>query len=135
MFGSQLRAARIALGISEYSLCRNAGIQRSQLKEAENDGNVTTETLRKILAQLPNITYLQVPSDQSPEMVEASIVADLSSKIAVHAQQLIEFSRGRRRSSLGRLDADDEIEPDESDRIRELNEAIDQGRPPIESEI
>jgi len=54
----QLRAARIRAGLSQVQLARRAGIQRSRLRIFEEGGNITLETLAKLLEQLPDVRTL-----------------------------------------------------------------------------
>lgn len=50
-----VRRARKELGLSQGQLCAKAGIQPKQLATLEQGRNVTLRTLRKVLAQLPNL--------------------------------------------------------------------------------
>lgn len=50
-----VRHSRLELKLSQKKLSEMAGIQRRQLATLENGGNVTLSTLRKVLAQLPNL--------------------------------------------------------------------------------
>jgi transcriptional regulator with XRE-family HTH domain len=50
-----VRKARQDLGVSQVKLAERAGIQRRQLSTLEKGGNVTLSTLRKVIAQLPNL--------------------------------------------------------------------------------
>lgn len=50
-----VKKARKDLGLSQDKLSELAGIQRRQLAKLESGGNVTLATLRKVLAQLPNL--------------------------------------------------------------------------------
>lgn len=135
MFGAQIRAARLALGINESRLSREAGIQRSQLRDAESDRNITTDTLRKILSRLPNITHLTVQPGVVPDTVEATIVNSLAAKLIATAQELLNVSGGVTAlpalPARRRLTADEEISPEEGKRIDELNAAIDSNRVPV----
>src|ERR1051325_1617188 len=51
-----IRAARNDMGYSQKRLAELAKVQRRQLATLESGGNVTLSTLRKVLAQLPNLT-------------------------------------------------------------------------------
>lgn len=55
MLGEEIRLARIGHGLTQSKLARDAGVPRSQLRKLEEGGNVTLETVRKVLAQLPNL--------------------------------------------------------------------------------
>jgi len=50
-----VKAARKDLGLTQKKLADLAGIQRRQLATLESGGNITLATLRKVLAQLPNL--------------------------------------------------------------------------------
>ena len=50
-----IRQARIEAGLSQKRLAELAGIQRRQLATLESGGNVTINTIRKVLGQLPNL--------------------------------------------------------------------------------
>src|SRR6185436_17941899 len=50
-----VRAARMELKLSQKKLAEQAKIQRRQLATLEKGGNVTLNTVRKVLAQLPNL--------------------------------------------------------------------------------
>ena len=50
-----VRQARKELGLSQQKLADAAGIQRRQLATLESGRNVTLSTVRKVLAQLPNL--------------------------------------------------------------------------------
>src|SRR5881392_2873545 len=50
-----VKKARKDLKLSQKSLADLAGIQRKQLTTLETGGNITLATLRKVLAQLPNL--------------------------------------------------------------------------------
>jgi transcriptional regulator with XRE-family HTH domain len=50
-----VKKARKDLGLSQDKLSELAGIQRRQLAKLESGGNITLATLRKVLAQLPNL--------------------------------------------------------------------------------
>jgi transcriptional regulator with XRE-family HTH domain len=133
MFGAQIRAARLALGLTESSLARNAGVQRTQVRLAERDGNITTDTLRKILSQLPNISHLHV-SEHDPGTVDASVVRDISSKVMAAAHYLYQYAGGPAGKPAGRASANAEIDEEEGTRILRLKDLIARGVPPIENE-
>jgi len=50
-----VKFARMELKLSQKKFAEKAGIQRRQLATLENGGNVTLATVRKVLAQLPNL--------------------------------------------------------------------------------
>lgn len=51
----EIRRARKELHFSQAELAALAGVQRRQISVLENGGNVTLSTIRKVIAQLPNI--------------------------------------------------------------------------------
>ena len=51
----EIRRARKELGMTQADLAAAAGVQRKQISILEKGGNVTLATIRKVLAQLPNI--------------------------------------------------------------------------------
>ena len=51
----EIRRARKELNMSQADLAAAAGVQRKQISILERGGNVTLATIRKVLAQLPNI--------------------------------------------------------------------------------
>jgi transcriptional regulator with XRE-family HTH domain len=55
MLGSQIRQARQEHGFSQEELARRSGLHRTQVQKLEEDANITLDTLRKILSQLPNL--------------------------------------------------------------------------------
>jgi len=59
----EIRRARKDLGLSQDRLAELCGIQRRQLSILERGGNVTLNTLRKVIGFLPNLqefTFEQV---------------------------------------------------------------------------
>ena len=57
----ELRAARVAAGLTQSQLAARAGIPRNQVVRAERGENITLDTLRKIAAYLPleSLTLLE----------------------------------------------------------------------------
>lgn len=60
LWNDAIRAARNDMGYSQKRLAELAKVQRRQLATLESGGNVTLSTLRKVLAQLPNLTTFQM---------------------------------------------------------------------------
>lgn len=58
MLQTEIRQARIDHGYSQAELARLAGVPRERVRQLESGGNVTLETLQKILAQLPRLKSL-----------------------------------------------------------------------------
>ncbi|HJQ37444.1 MAG TPA: helix-turn-helix domain-containing protein [Thermoanaerobaculia bacterium] len=59
-----IRWARNDMGYSQKRLAELAKVQRRQLATLESGGNVTLSTLRKVLAQLPNLTSFELDGVQ-----------------------------------------------------------------------
>jgi len=55
MLHEAIRFARLEQRLSQKKLAEKAGVQRRQLATLEKGGNVTLATVRKVLAQLPNL--------------------------------------------------------------------------------
>ena len=73
-----VKFARMELKLSQKKFAEKAGIQRRQLATLEKGGNVTLSTVRKVLAQLPNLerftldtVTVDVRSDPSAPTVDA----------------------------------------------------------------
>lgn len=60
MLKDDVRAARLAAGLSVSEVARRAGIPRKQVQKIENGGNVTMDTLRQIAVALPNLTRVML---------------------------------------------------------------------------
>lgn len=75
MLNEDIRQARVAAGLSQAELARRAGITRKQLRFAEEGGNITVDTLRKIAAMLPNLKRMSLGEAElttaSPDLEEA----------------------------------------------------------------
>ena|SRR5687768_12191218 len=64
MLSRQIREAREQHGLSQAKLARLANVHRTQLRVLEEGGNVTIETLTKVLAQLPNLRSVNLGAVQ-----------------------------------------------------------------------
>jgi transcriptional regulator with XRE-family HTH domain len=70
----EVRTAREALGISPAELARRAGVPRSLIGRFESGGNITVETLEKLVTQLPTLNVLHLgevsvlPAGQVPDL-------------------------------------------------------------------
>lgn len=60
MLHQQVREARIRAGLTQVKLAELADVPRSQLRKFEEGGNITLSTLRKIVAQLPELRSLSL---------------------------------------------------------------------------
>jgi DNA-binding XRE family transcriptional regulator len=94
MVGKQIRTARLAAGLSEAELARRAGVQRSQLRELENDGNVTTATLWKVVSQLPDLPVLVLSPEATTGMLDGPTVLQRSLEILAAANALVQLAGG-----------------------------------------
>lgn len=64
MWGDDIRHAREAAGISQAELARRARLSRRHLTLIEKNGNVSLETIAKILDVLPGLRRLTIGSHQ-----------------------------------------------------------------------
>ena len=75
MLNEDVRAARLAAGLSQAELARRAGIPRPQLRFLEDGGNVTIATIRKVAAVLPNLKRVSLGEVEittpNPDLEEA----------------------------------------------------------------
>lgn len=74
-----VKKARKELGLSQQKLAEMAGIQRRQLATLESGGNVTLATIRKVIAQLPNlgsfaVDAVRISPGRTPRTLSDSIV-------------------------------------------------------------
>ena len=132
MFGEQIREARLKAGLSEAKLCRQAGINRTQLRLLERDRNVALSTLIKVVAQLPELTHLRLRPAAPLPMMDTNAVRDVVAEI--------ESSLGRLREMMGdntglRLPLEtgesyqtaSGLPPEVEQQVRENDAAIDAG--------
>ena len=76
------RHARKELGLSQAALARLSSVQRKQISMLEKGGNVTMETLRRVLRHLPNLltftletTTVEVKPAQSEPWKQGAVAA------------------------------------------------------------
>lgn len=118
-----VKKARKELGLSQDKLSELAGIQRRQLATLEAGGNVTLATLRKILAQLPNLETFTL------DTVTATVARDVPPAEAAQSVQSALRLMGTALNSL--IDTLGKgLPPDEQAReqIKEMNEMINRAR-------
>jgi transcriptional regulator with XRE-family HTH domain len=87
-----VRKARQELNLSQKKLAEQAGIQRRQLATLEKGGNVTLATLRKVIAQLPNlesftldtvrVTVAQSPGDTERWKASMRAISDIFAELS-----------------------------------------------------
>jgi transcriptional regulator with XRE-family HTH domain len=85
MIDKVVKQGREQRGLSQISLSALAGIPRSQLQILEKGGNVTRETLEKVLRAM-GMSLMAVSGDEITRMREA--LAEMSSVIAGLAAQV-----------------------------------------------
>lgn len=118
-----VKKARKELGLSQDKLAELAGIQRRQLATLEAGGNVTLATLRKILAQLPNLATFTL------DTVTATVARDVPPAEAAQSVQSALRLMGTALNSL--IDTLGKgLPPDEQARqqIQEMNEILNRAQ-------
>jgi transcriptional regulator with XRE-family HTH domain len=55
MIHDDIRAARLAAGLSVTELAQRSGVTRKQIHDLEGGSNITLETLRRVVQALPNL--------------------------------------------------------------------------------
>jgi transcriptional regulator with XRE-family HTH domain len=78
----EVRNAREALGITPAELARRAGVPRSLIGRFESGGNITVDTLEKLVTQLPTLDVLHFGA---VNVLPAGQVPDLPTVIRDHA--------------------------------------------------
>lgn len=117
-----VKKARKDLGLSQDKLSELAGIQRRQLAKLESGGNVTLATLRKVLAQLPNLETFTM--DAVTATVRHYVPPEEKQKAVDTAMDLLSTAL---RSLVAVLQ--DGVAPDESTMtgLRQANEILHRG--------
>jgi predicted transcriptional regulator len=116
-----VRRARTELGLSQKRLSELSGVQRRQLATLESGGNVTLSTLRKVLAQLPNLESFTI------ETVTASVrsePAEAFQKRVREAMRLIASTLQNVADSI----ATNGISDEELAALRRYNAALERDR-------
>jgi transcriptional regulator with XRE-family HTH domain len=91
MLHEQIREARIKAGLTQVKLARLAGVPRSQLRKFEEGGNITLSTLRKIVAQLPDLETLNLGAvELQPGGVDQDLVRRTAIQLIVIGQELLQ---------------------------------------------
>lgn len=75
------------LGLSRAELATRAGLPRERIRKLETGGNVTVETLTKVVAQLPNLRTLNL------EGVEVKIGGVDAAELREAVETLVEAGR------------------------------------------
>jgi transcriptional regulator with XRE-family HTH domain len=124
--------ARIAAQLSQVKLAELADVPRSQLRILEEGGNVTLQTLRKVVAQLPNLREMYLDG--------VTIRTDRNADVRAALRDLIDAAN----RLLRLMDEPPALTPPEPDRpaapdperermerIRRIDALVDAGKPPI----
>ncbi len=111
MLHDELRKAREAAGLSQAELASRAGIPRNQVVRAEKGANVTLDTLRKLVVQLPidsltlvDTVQLSVRPIPEPDQLyygAVEIVDKLTEALDVASQHAEHVQRARAQTQPG----------------------------------
>ncbi|HEY0143214.1 MAG TPA: helix-turn-helix transcriptional regulator [Thermoanaerobaculia bacterium] len=127
--------ARLAARLSQVKLAELADVPRSQLRILEEGGNVTLQTLRKVVAQLPNLREMYLDG--------VAIRTDRNAEVRDALRDLIDAANRLLRlmdepAALAAPEADRPAAPDPERermaRIRRIDALIDAGKPPLDDE-
>ena len=121
MLHDDVRQIRIERRLSQLGLSRIAGVPRSQLRIFEDGGNITLETLGKILAPL-GLTLTLQRNDAAPLLSELQqVVAS-----ATRALQMFEAAPPAIEPGAGatRFEGGTEISPELENRLRMIEQTI-----------
>ncbi|HEX6097272.1 MAG TPA: helix-turn-helix transcriptional regulator [Thermoanaerobaculia bacterium] len=116
-----VKNARKDLGLSQDKLSELAGIQRRQLAKLEAGGNVTLATLRKVLAQLPNLESFTL--DAVSATVKREIPPAEKAQAMRSALQLLGTAL---QSLLQSLDTGQPPDERARQQVREVNQILDE---------
>jgi transcriptional regulator with XRE-family HTH domain len=95
MLHEQMREARIRAGLTQVKLARLAGVPRSQLRKFEEGGNITLNTLRKLVSQLPDLQRLNLGAVEIlPSAVDAAAIRAAAADMIALGHRLIEAVDG-----------------------------------------
>lgn len=105
MLHEELRKAREAAGLSQAELAKRAGIPRNQVVRAEKGANVTLDTLRKLVVQLPidrltlvdtvQLSVRPIPHVDQLSSAAADIVDKLTEVLETASQHAKDVQRAR----------------------------------------
>jgi predicted transcriptional regulator len=116
-----VKKARKELGLSQDKLSELAGIQRRQLATLEAGGNVTLATLRKVLAQLPNLETFRL------DTVTATVTRDVPpAEVAQSVQQALRLMGTALHSLIDTLGKGQPPDPQVREQIDQMNQFLDQ---------
>jgi transcriptional regulator with XRE-family HTH domain len=110
------RRARLKASLSQQAAADKAGVPRSQLQQFEKGGNVTRETLEKVLAAL-GLTLIAVPAHEIAGARKALRELDA----------FLGFLAGEtgRTTAASAVDEADDLSEEDRIAIRELDALID----------
>ena len=116
-----VKNARKELGLSQDKLSELAGIQRRQLATLEAGGNVTLATLRKVLAQLPNLETFRL------DTVTATVARDVPpAEVAQSVQQALRLMGTALHSLIDTLGKGPPPDPQVREQIDQMNQFLNQ---------
>ena len=129
MLAKQIREARVQHGLSQVKLARLADVHRTQLRQLEEGGNVTLETLTKVVAQLPNLRTLNLGAVnlQTGAIDPAAARQILIDLITAAGRALSLFEQAvppPPPAGATRYDGATEITPELEQRLRELEKLL-----------
>lgn len=110
-----IQEARKDLRLSQKKLAEMAGIQRRQLATLEAGGNVTLSTLRKVLAQLPNLETFTI--DAVTAMVRREVSIPEQQEVVTKAIEAMQAAL------TGLVKAMQEGRPPDEKDLKEANQA------------
>jgi len=90
MMHQQIREARVRAGLTQVKLAELADVPRSQLRKFEEGGNITVSTLRKIVAQLPELRSLSLGAVEiAAGGIDPVAVREAATELMAAAQRLL----------------------------------------------
>jgi transcriptional regulator with XRE-family HTH domain len=92
MLHDEIREARIAHGYSQSKLSKLAGVPRTRLRMFEEGGNITIETLEKIVNALPNLKTVTIGRMQMRTHAEPEEMKKALEDLIAAAQRIIKLS-------------------------------------------
>lgn len=92
MLHDEIREARIAHGYSQSKLSKLAGVPRTRLRMFEEGGNITIETLEKIVNALPNLKTVTIGRMQMRTHAEPGEMKEALEDLIAAAQRIIKLA-------------------------------------------
>jgi transcriptional regulator with XRE-family HTH domain len=132
MLHEDVRLARIEHGLSQLRLSQLAGVPRSQLRKFESGGNITLDTLRKILRQLPNLKSARLDAvELQLEQTDVGALRVQLTELAATATRvlgLLDGAQAHAPAGATRFEGGLEIPATLEERLRALEESIEERR-------